>query len=444
MSAAVLFALPLAAQNVAQQDQYDPKAIIAAERYQKPPAIVEKLVAANRSANITLTNPSPDHKTFLKLDSDGLPSLEDFAKGHIYLGGLQVDTMAFRVRTLTTRGAHSITLVDAMTGKTRTLEAPAGADVSSPTWSPDGKTIAYIASFPKASQIMLLDVASGKSTQLTKTQLNAVYQTGIDFTTDGKSIITVLVPQPFKPAPAMPAVATTPIVRMTTDGTMDKEPGHASLMTTPHEKDLLEYYATGQLAVIDVKTKAVTLVGKPAMIRSVNSSPDGKYFRVTLMDKPFSYVVPSANFGTEEQLWDATGQSCRANIEAAAAHGVAHHGFSGGAGRQHRDRKRRTGSDSQGQEHSRMESERPGDARRDHRSESGLNRPGGGSGRRAGRSRGTWWTWQWRAEEAAERTSRASWRCGCRRSAPMTFMTSMRRRAGSATRSTRPTARRCS
>ena len=306
--AAVLFVLPLAAQAVTQQDQYDPKAILAAERYQKPPAIVEKIVAANRNAVVTLANPSPDHKTFLKLDSDGLPSLEDFAKGHIYLGGLQVDTLAFRSRALTTRGGHTITLIDATSGKTRTIEAAAGADVSSPTWSPDGKTIAYIANFPKSSQLMLLDVATGKSTPLTKTQLDAVYETGVNFTEDGKSIVTVLVPQPFKPAPVMPAVATTPIIRMTTEGTMDKEPGHASLMTTPHEKDLLEYFATGQLAVIDVKTRAVTLVGKPAMIRSVSSSPDGKYFRVTLMDKPFSYVVPSANFGTEEQLWDVTGK----------------------------------------------------------------------------------------------------------------------------------------
>src|SRR5258708_5145047 len=306
--AAVLFALPLAGQSVTQQDQYDPGAVLAAERYQRPPAVVDRIVSANRNAAITLANPSPDHKWFMKLDGDALPSLEDFAKGHLYLGGLQVDTLGFRSRALTTRGAHSITVIEATTGKTRTLDAPAGAGVSSPTWSPDGKTIAYIANFPKASQLMLLDVATGKSTQLTQTKLNAVHLPDVNFTDDGKSIVTLLVPQPFKPAPVLPAVATTPIVRLTTEGTMDKEPMHASLLSTPHDQALLEYYSTGQLALIAVKTRAVTLVGKPAMIRSVSASPDGRYFRVTTMDKPFSSVVPSANFGTTEQLWDAAGK----------------------------------------------------------------------------------------------------------------------------------------
>src|SRR5258708_16413564 len=87
--AAVLFALPLAGQSVTQQDQYDPRAVLAAERYQRPPAVVDRIVSANRNAAITLANPSPDHQWFLKLDGDALPSLEDFAKGHLYLGGLQ-------------------------------------------------------------------------------------------------------------------------------------------------------------------------------------------------------------------------------------------------------------------------------------------------------------------------------------------------------------------
>ena len=296
--------------NVTQQSAQptDPKQIITTEGYLKPPAVVEKIVTANRGANVAFTNPSPDRKWFMKLESEGLPTIVDFAKGHIYLGGLQVDTAGFRARALTTRGSHSITLIEGETGKTKTFAAPEGVDINGATWSPDGKSVAYVGSSTRATHIYMMDVATGRSVQLTKTPINAVSQTSFQFSEDGSKITTVLVPQPFKAAPKAPDVATTPSIYFS-DDKVAKERIHPSLMSTPFEKAQLEYYMTGQLAVIDVKTKAVKNVGAPAMIRSVQASPDANYFRVTLLDKPFSYIVPTSSFGTTEQLWDATGKS---------------------------------------------------------------------------------------------------------------------------------------
>ena len=47
------------------------------------------------------------------------------------------------------------------------------ATVSSPTWSPTGTHLAYVANFPDASHLFVADVATGKSTQLTRTPLLA-------------------------------------------------------------------------------------------------------------------------------------------------------------------------------------------------------------------------------------------------------------------------------
>ena len=63
-----------------------------------------------------------------------------------------------------------------------------------------------------------------------------------------------------------------------------------------------------ELALIDVRSRAVKTVGAPAMIRSVDVGPEGKYFRVTTMRKPFSYVVQYNSFGTLEEIWDADGK----------------------------------------------------------------------------------------------------------------------------------------
>ena len=58
----------------------------------------------------------------------------------------------------------------------------------------------------------------------------------------------------------------------------------------------------------NLQTKAVKKIGAPQMIQSVDASPDGQYFRVSTMQKPFSYVVQYTSFGSNEELWDATGK----------------------------------------------------------------------------------------------------------------------------------------
>ena len=302
----VIFVLPssLAAQNVEQQG-WNPKEILAKETYQKPPAVVERIVSAPRNA-VVFTNPSPDGKYFLKAESEGLSTIEVFGKPHYRLGGLEIDWKANRVRALTTRGAIGLTLLDPTSGATRTIETPKGAIVNDPQWSPDGKSIAYIASFDAATHIYVADVASGKSVQVTKTPLLAVRVSTFQWTADGSRIVTVLLPDNRPPEPKAPAIETGPLVRMT-EGTVHKNVNYASLLRDQHDKDLLDYYSLGQLAVIDVKTKAEKKIGQPALFTAVDASPDGQYFRVTLQEKPYSYIVPVANFGTVEQLWDANG-----------------------------------------------------------------------------------------------------------------------------------------
>jgi dipeptidyl aminopeptidase/acylaminoacyl peptidase len=301
-----VFALPLAAQNVTQQG-WNPKEVLAAEAYMKPPAVVERIVTAPRN-NVALTSPSPDKKYFLKVESEGLPGIEAFGKFHYRLGGVEIDPKANRARSLTTRGGVGLTMIDPTTGKLTTLETPKGALVSGATWSPDGSRIGYLASFDAATHIFVADVATGKSTQVTKTPLLAARVTSFDWTADGKSIVAILLPDNRPAEPKRPAVETGPLVRFS-DGRVLKNRNYPSLLRDQYEKDLLDYYSLGQLSVIDVKTKAVKKIGQPALFTAVDASPDGQYFRVTLQTKPYSYLVPVSNFGTVEQVWDATGKS---------------------------------------------------------------------------------------------------------------------------------------
>ena len=310
--ALIVAAMPLGAQNQTQENLpawlAADRALLAKESYQLPPAEIARLVTAPRHLNVSLSQPSPDRKLFLTEQTEGLPSVMTFGKPHYYFGGLQVDFKANRARTLTTRGGTGLTLIDPLTGKSTAIDVPKGATVSSPAWSPDGKQLAYIANTDVASQVFVADVATAKSVQVTKTPLLATLVTTIDWTADGKSIVAVVLPDNRPAEPKKPDVATGPLVRLWTDGVKSPQRQFASLLNEPYDMDLMKYYLTGQIVLIDVKTRLAKKIGAPGMIQTVDSSPDGQYFRVTTMLEPFSYVVQYSSFGSLEQLWDANGK----------------------------------------------------------------------------------------------------------------------------------------
>src|SRR4029079_6394411 len=66
----------------------------------------------------------------------------------------------------------------------------------------------------------------------------------------------------------------------------------------------------------------VKKIGKPAMIRAIDVSPDGKYTRVTRMTRPFSYDVPVGSFGQVEEIWDDQGTALAKVSERALNLGV--------------------------------------------------------------------------------------------------------------------------
>lgn len=307
-AALVVVAQPTAAQSNAAGAAWDPQEILKAETYVKPPENIVRMVMAPR-VDISFANPSPDRSWFIRMTGATRGDIKAYGKGHIYLGGLEVDTMASRSRELTQSTTVALTLVNPRTGAQKVIEAPKGATLSAPTWSPDGKQVAFIANFNTGSYPYVADVATGKAAQATKTPLLATFVTGVEFTADGKSLVVVLQPEGRGPAPTHgpDGIEDGPQVRLT-NSVAKPHPVYATLLQDPHDKAQLTYYTTGQLALVDLKTKAVRKVGGPRMIRVVDASADAQYFTVTQMTEPFSYLVPTNSFGTVRELWDANGR----------------------------------------------------------------------------------------------------------------------------------------
>src|SRR4051812_751027 len=304
--AIAILPLTLGAQSGATQSPDD---VLKAQGYQTPPKDLADAVLAPRYLNVTLTNASPDKQWFVDEIGDGPVVMKTFAKPFHELGGQFIDYKANRARALTIRNNVGIQIISATDGAKKQVQLPAGARVSNATWSPDGKSVAFYVHGEDATHIWVADAATGVSRQVTRTPVLATLVTTFDFTSDGKQIATVLVPDNRAPMPQPPAAPTGPSVKLAMETDKNRLRTFPSLMSTPYEEQLLEWHSIGQLALIDVAKGTAKKIGGPAMIRAIDAAPDGKYVRVTRMLKPFSYDVPVSNFGQIEEIWDDNGKA---------------------------------------------------------------------------------------------------------------------------------------
>jgi dipeptidyl aminopeptidase/acylaminoacyl peptidase len=136
----------------------------------------------------------------------------------------------------------------------------------------------------------------------------ATFVQTIQWTKDGSRVQTVLRPDDGTRKPPADSVVDGPKVRVSLEGKFPSRT-YRFLLENPHDMDMLEYLATGQLAFIDVYDGRVKKVGAPTMFRTVAMAPSGEQFMVTLMKKPFSYYAPASSFGSMEGLWDLAGKS---------------------------------------------------------------------------------------------------------------------------------------
>lgn len=277
------------------------------EKYIQPPASIMGAVLAPWQKNYSVTNIDPTGERFIVSESAGLTPLKDLGKPYLNLGGLQIDHQANRARSMTTRTFVGLTIRSLKGAPPVEIEVPQGISPSSPVWSPDGRKIAFIGNSQAGSWIYVADASTGKSKRITNRALLGTLESGLNWSSDSTSVSAVLIPTSRPPLPPVRDYADNPRVRIS-DEKKTSIRTFPDLLQTPDEVQTLVHYITGQLCVVTVSSGAVTEVGKPGMIDSVNPSPDLKTFRVAYVLPQFSYTFPFSSAGRREVLVDVAGK----------------------------------------------------------------------------------------------------------------------------------------
>jgi hypothetical protein len=270
--------------------------------YRKAPEAIRQILDAKPLPTISV-NPPGSHA--LLMDRELYPPIARVAQPVLRLAGHRINPR--------TNGPHlgtasvGLTLVSLSTlQKTRLTFSP-GARISPPDWNPAGDRFAAAVEFDDRIELWTGEIATARVKPVPQVRLNAATFAPVAWGADGKSLIVRAIPAGRGAPPPAPSAPTGPHVQESAGRASDTWT-FQDMLASAHDEDLFEYYATSQLVRIDVATGAASAIGKPAIFRTVEPSPDGRYLLVTYIRRPFSWIVPAERFPAEIEVWTMAGR----------------------------------------------------------------------------------------------------------------------------------------
>ena len=281
--------------------------IFAQGSYKQPP---KNIMDVLNSPAIPAVSVSPVRDRIALLEPLRYPPISELAQPMLRLAGVRINP--------NTNGQHrqpyavSLKLKNISDGKETAVAFPVGAQIISPQWSPDGKHIAAGNITPNGVELWIIDTATAKASKVKNLFVNTAFG-GISWI-DDRTILATAVPTKRNPAPKYQNLTPTEPNIQETSGRTGAVQTFQDLLKSPNDENLFEYYATSQIAVVDLDGKVRT-IGAPAIYDTVDFSPDGKYLRISRIRRPFSYQFPYSRFPKTLEVWDANGKSVKTIAE---------------------------------------------------------------------------------------------------------------------------------
>ena len=271
------------------------------ERYQKAPAVMREILDASPTPLVSL---SPKRDRLVLVQGSLYPAVSELAQPMVALAGYRINPLS--------NGPHrppryvGLTLKNIVTGTEKSLPVPSGSYLGFPLWSPDGKMFAVTSYQADTVELWIADATSGVFYRLRNIALNTIFGPGFQWMPDSQNLLCqTIVPNRGNP-PERPAVPVGPETREST-GKPSPTRTFQDLLTDSHDENLFDYYATSQLTLVNASTAESRPLGKPALTRSFEASPDGRYILVENLRRPYSYNVPASFFPRDIEVINLQG-----------------------------------------------------------------------------------------------------------------------------------------
>jgi len=273
--------------------------------YKLPPKEVVEMVDAPPTPFVVV-NPSRDAMLFV--DYRPYPSIAVVSRPFLRIAGIRITPSTSTRQHLTQYTGLSVQNLQTL--RKMPIRTPAGTSMGFPSWSHDGKAIAFTRDTENGMELWIGNAATGDARVVKGVRLHDIIDSPFEWMSDNRSLLVRMIPEGRGKAPQPPAVPAGPNIDETY-GKLSTTPTFQDLLRTPYDEDLFEYYAASQLAIVDAKTGSVKKIGKPGLYSSSTYSPDEQFLLVTKIERPFSYRVPYSRFTRTNEVWDKNGTLVR-------------------------------------------------------------------------------------------------------------------------------------
>ncbi|MRR18593.1 S9 family peptidase [bacterium] len=270
--------------------------------YQLPPEAIVSIIDAPQTPAVLL---SPDNKTILLLDRQGMPSIADLSQPELRLAGIR-----FNPATNGPSRGQSVNMISSMnvdgTDLRQLTGLPSDPKLGLVSWSDDSRSIAFTNTTESSVELWVADIETMTARKIDE-GLNGLFRRPISWLPDG-SIVYLRTPRNRGKAPVASQVPEGPAIQES-EGRQGDSPTFQDLLKTFDDERIFEYYATSELVRWD--GQGTRTIGTRGIITDLSPSPDGQWLLMTLVEKPFSYIVPYYYFPSRTEIWDTDGRVAR-------------------------------------------------------------------------------------------------------------------------------------
>ncbi|MCK0201788.1 prolyl oligopeptidase family serine peptidase [Ornithobacterium rhinotracheale] len=270
--------------------------------YQVPSQAILELADYERVPSVLLN----DNRSFMVLaNRNTYKTLEELNQDEMRLAGVRFNPNNNISNEITYY--TNLQVKDMKTNKVSAVKnLPENAKISSMSFSPDNEKLAFLNIKPKSVELWYVDLKTATAHRLETLPLNAIVGTPYSWLKNSQGFLIKEVSTQRKPyidktgqLPSGPIVSTS-------SGKVSQNRTYQDLLKDPQDEANFENAMLSSLSYIDLNGKKTPFL-KDDLYLSDQQSPDGNYWLISVLKKPFSYIVPIGRFPIEERVYDKQG-----------------------------------------------------------------------------------------------------------------------------------------